>query len=736
MLQRRRTALSSILVLASTAAIAACSASGHSTAPISTTTSTTNGMVDTSGFAVPSWATSAAYAGRLDEGTPIKVQVHLRMRNESAALAQFRDINDPDSPNYGNFLTDDQFDAAYGPLASDFAALQAHLTSFGLKVTEAPSNRAYVSVEGTAAQVNAAFGTTLGQYRVKGALKRAPMTLAKLPASLAPVVKGVLGLHEPMVMKPMYKRAPQHAPVGSGPITAETCTTYYGEIVDTIDPAYPGGPKALSYIGCPYVPPQIRAGYGLTAPVADGNDGTGQTIAILDAFTSPTLLADAQTYAKNHDPTHPLKSSQFKAYVGPGTPPTPSCSVTQDAYGWYGEQGLDVEAVHAVAPGADIAFVGAVDDSDQAFVAAINYIVTNHLASVVSNSWAGPEEGDAGGYTVYENAAIQAGLKGIGLYFASGDDGDYTQEIAQYGVTGFYPTPSFPTSLPEVTGVGGTSLEFNASGNREFETGWENGFSQLIPEGIDAGAWPPSGGGGGGGGGACSDDAGTGSDDAGAIVRPLGSPALPPPADAGTSDDAGSPAPGAGSTSGGAQIWWPAAPGGFGDGAGGGTSSVYVQPTWQEGVVPTSLSLFDPYPGTTAGPSRVVPDVGMLADPYTGFLVGETDPVAHTYSESGIGGTSLATPLFTASIALAQQHAGRHFGAANALLYKAAKYGALRDITPTATLQAVALPTYGFLATFGYTGPENTNTCTKGFDNETGLGTVNGTTFLDALKQH
>ena len=48
----------------------------------------------------------------------------------------------------------------------------------------------------------------------------------------------------------------------------------------------------------------------------------------------------------------------------------------------------------------------------------------------------------------------------------------------------------------------------------------------------------------------------------------------------------------------------------------------------------------------------------------------------------------------------------------------------------------IAIPTYGVLATFGYTGPENTNTCTKGFDNETGLGTVNGSTFLDALKQH
>ena len=183
-------------------------------------------------------------------------------------------------------------------------------------------------------------------------------------------------------------------------------------------------------------------------------------------------------------------------------------------------------------------------------------------------------------------------------------------------------------------------------------------------------------------------------------------------------------------------MWGPPAPGGFYGGAGGGTSQLYLQPTWQKGVVPNSIATFDPNLTGPGAASRVVPDVGMLADPYTGYLIGQTDPVAGVYGEFPIGGTSLATPLFTASIALAQQYAGRHFGSANPLLYKAAKSGALRDITPTKTLQAVAIPTYGYLATFAYSGPENILNVAVGFDDETGLGAPNGTSFLKALKQH
>jgi hypothetical protein len=80
----------------------------------------------------------------------------------------------------------------------------------------------------------------------------------------------------------------------------------------------------------------------------------------------------------------------------------------------------------------------------------------------------------------------------------------------------------------------------------------------------------------------------------------------------------------------------------------------------------------------------------MLADPFTGFVIGQTDPGTGQYSEYAIGGTSLACPLFAATITLAQQHSHKKFGFVNPLLYK--HRDAFRDIAPLSTPQAVVLP--------------------------------------------
>jgi len=262
--------------------------------------------------------------------------------------------------------------------------------------------------------------------------------------------------------------------------------------------------------------------------------------------------------------------------------------------------------------------------------------------------------------------ATQAGVQGVGLFFSSGDSGD---EAANLG----FPSPDFPASLPSVTAVGGTSLALGQTGQALWEVGWETGVSRLEAPAVDAGA-----------------DA---------------------------ADDAGA-------TDGGALVWTPGAPGSFVFGAGGGTSSVYEQPAYQVGIVPTALANL---PGA---PARVVPDVAMLADPMTGFLIGQTSR-AGSYGESVIGGTSLACPLFTATVALAQQNAGRSFGFANPLLYQASVQGAFRDIQPGASPQAVAVPG-GVVTTFGY--PNLAIQTAVGYDNVTGLGVPNGATFLESVR--
>jgi subtilase family serine protease len=136
-----------------------------------------------------------------------------------------------------------------------------------------------------------------------------------------------------------------------------------------------------------------------------------------------------------------------------------------DPQGWYGEQTLDTEAVHGMAPAAKIVYVGA-PNNRRDLDAALNYVVDRRIARIVTNSYGYATELLPPGYVIpVEQTLIQAAATGIGVYFSSGDTGD---ESSRFG----FPTTEFPTSSPWVTAVGGTSLGISQANTRALETGW------------------------------------------------------------------------------------------------------------------------------------------------------------------------------------------------------------------------------------------------------------------------
>ncbi len=130
-------------------------------------------------------------------------------------------------------------------------------------------------------------------------------------------------------------------------------------------------------------------------------------------------------------------------------------------------------------------------------------------------------------------------------------------------------------------------------------------------------------------------------------------------------------------------------PDGFDGGSGGGTSTLFAQPAYQQGVVPDRLSRRLPDGSQAARPMREVPDVAAYADPATGFLVGETvlEPSGKSYgfALSRVGGTSLACPTFAGIEADAQEAAGGPLGFANPAIYYlyGADEAAFHDVTNT-----------------------------------------------------
>ena len=311
------------------------------------------------GFATPQNRVEAAPAA-----SGVGFRVYLKSRDAAGAEAVARAVSDPHSAQYRQYLSTDQVRAQFAPSPATVDAVTFWLHSGGFQVGSVPTNNAYVEASGSVVQIEKAFSVTVGEYAVGGRRLRSADRDLSVPAGIAPTVLGVAGINEsPSHATPLHTTGadtptgtaapaasqPGVVPPPAGFRNPQPCGAYYGEKVDTTDPPYQG--QQLPYTPCGYTPGQIRSANGLADPVGRGVDGTGTTVAIVDAFGSPTLFSDAAEYARRNDPGHPLTATQFSQQVAP---PTPGQEAQCGAAGWYGEQTLDVEAVHATAPGAHI----------------------------------------------------------------------------------------------------------------------------------------------------------------------------------------------------------------------------------------------------------------------------------------------------------------------------------------------------------------------------------------------
>jgi len=412
---------------------------------------------------VPSWATSANFKSSASSSAYVGFRVYLNWRDAAAANALAKAVSDPASPSYGKYLTPAQFRNKFAPSQSQVQAVQSWLKSQGFAVDYTPTNNHYVAAEGTVAQAEAAFATTFGMYKVKGKLVRSPSAAISVPSSLGTIVSGVIGLDDSAVFVTTDHVVDKNAPPSDGFRNAPPLSLFWAQY--TSDYPYPDGftdrssPATAPWTVKGYTPAQIKGAYGISSTY----DGAGQTVAIIDAYASPTILGDVNQWSDNRGLPE-MSRSQLVQVVAPGTYRRPQ-NPAQDPQGWYGEETLDVEAVHGMAPAAKIVYVGS-PNNYQDMDAAMNHVVDRHLASIVTNSYGWSGEALPKGYIKpFNQTLMQAAVEGIGVYFSSGDSGDETSVIG-------YASADWPASSPWVTAVGGTSLAVNASDTRVFETGW------------------------------------------------------------------------------------------------------------------------------------------------------------------------------------------------------------------------------------------------------------------------
>lgn len=435
------------------------------------------------GGSQPRWLSQARQLGHTPAGDRVDFGVLLQMRDTAGAESTLADISDPASADYGKWLSGKQFQARFAPTAADVGAVRGWLASQGFQITKTLPSGMYVEASGTTAQIEKAFSTTVNQYSYQGKTVRANATALSLaagtPAVVAGVIAGVLGidqgsqLHKPAATEP--------GPPPGARFGVQPCGAYYGQKVATDQPAAYGAHQP--YTVCGYGPQQYQSAYGESDLLRAGIDGRGVTVAITDAYAAPTILADAQKYNQVHGQPA-FKPGQFSQIIpGPdGFDLVDECG----AQGWYGEETLDVEAVHAMAPGAKVVYVGGSDCSsglDTAWAETID----NHVADVITNSWTdGTDDINLLGadyVQFYQQFSLEAALTGITVNFSSGDAGDNTGG----GANPQNRTVEFPADLPYVTGVGGTSVGIGSHGQWLWEHGWQTAYSSLSN-----GAWTPA----------------------------------------------------------------------------------------------------------------------------------------------------------------------------------------------------------------------------------------------------
>ncbi len=276
------------------------------TAPVSASVNPGNARVALAGT-----RTGLATAKALQKAAPalpahITADVYLADRNAAALTAFAQAVSTPGTAQYHHYLTADQAKTLFAPSAAEAQAVESWATSNGLRVGAVSSGfGASVQVTGTPGAIARAFSVKFGGYQV-GVKKKAqrfwaPEQTASVPAFIGADVLTVAGLDNAKHQATPDETLP---PPPQNYFVAPWSSAYYGQKVaagpfgtvagtTTKIPTVNG--QAQPWTNTGYTPAQVRGAYNVAQ---SGETGKGVTVAVIDAYTPPTLKSDANQYAE------------------------------------------------------------------------------------------------------------------------------------------------------------------------------------------------------------------------------------------------------------------------------------------------------------------------------------------------------------------------------------------------------------------------------------------------------
>jgi subtilase family serine protease len=686
----------------------------------------------------PVFVSTAKKLGSEVTSNIIDFTIWLNLHNHGAFDALVAEIYDRNSSNYRHFLKRTDFAARFAPTAAEAKTVQEFLEARNLTVVNVGPDNFFVRSRGTVADVQAAFHVQLNYYQVGNETRRANDRDPYVEGAASLLVRSISGLDDsvfvhPMMAKPVKLADRKSTNAISGALRpaliSETSSFFSSNCFDGVET------QTFSTNNNGSFPVGTYTGMHLNYETAT-SAGCGYTPPVIQAAYNLTGLYNEGFTGKGQtiaiidwcgSTTIESDANAFAAKFGLPKLNASNFSIIptgpSDCNGPDNvEINIDVEWAHAIAPGANINLI-VPPTNDASDIDTAEYLtIINGLGNVISGSFGGPENSLAA--TELENGNLLSELAAAFGISANFATGDDGDFTILEGA----PTVSYPADSPFSTAIGGVTLALNPDNSIAWQEGWGNNLTVFTAGGT---------------------------------------------------------------------IFDPPYTLGFYGGAGGGTSNCFVQGSDDSVAVPADgpvqgidcLAGFPKpsYQKKVPGKFRQLPDISWLADPFTGaaILITVPDQVPSRLWQVW-GGTSVATPMFSALWAIANEKAEANGGAP---LGQAAPYlytlpsDAIFDVVPitshdnvTASIQESVRKTKEYTANqvLGGRGPvdftssiwddpdsqnlayvvsfgtdcstlpllyQNGTSCRNasalhtdvGWDNVTGVGTPNAQNFVDAI---
>jgi kumamolisin len=583
------------------------------------------GMIGASAVCAAPHAADLGALNAIARNETISVTVALKLSDLAGAESMMERLVTPGDSMYLKFMTPAQVESQFGPNEADVARVIATLNASGLSAQRATSTT--LTVTGKPATFEQVFQTSLHQFAVPATAKapastfRAAVGAPVVPASIASVVRGVIGLNTNPVYRPHLASAPKK--LGGAPVSRIAS----GTSSSTATANEPGLLTVQDFADL----------YDVNPLYTKGVTGKGQTLAIvtLAAIRPSDVFAYWKSLSLKVDPN---RLTVVNIDGGPGAPSDRAGSI---------ETSLDVEQSGGIAPSAKI-IVYQAPNTNQGFLDAFAKAAHDNKADTFSASWGewelfnnlatSPVKDEFSHETVSALQAthevfVVAALQGQSGFVSAGDCGAF--DAFEQEFPAFDPlSVDSPGSDTAITAAGGTTLPglqqfdgphgiININVPTERVWGWDYLEPLCNALGLDfvtCGIFPVGGGGG------------------ISVFFPI------PAYQLGIF---------------GTQLSQP--------------NQTYTNP-FSTPVV-TEATLPAHFPG------RNVPDISFNADPETGYIIFYTTngdspdfPAGETV-ETFFGGTSFVAPQLNGVTALLGQNAGHRLGLLNFQLYNLSRLG-------------------------------------------------------------